>query len=1066
MIPFPPRPLLRFGLSSALAAAAFLSPAAAQTIPNPGFETDTNFTVFPGYSSDNGPITGWGSDALASSGLNPSGGSPFADNGAIPQGTKVAFIQSNGGASNLYTTITGLTPAVRYRLQFRLNARNGQTGALRVSIDGSPVGEAGVFSVGGATTPYKYAGFEFEATGSEALLMLENYAAGDNTIVVDDFTIAPTMNDWSYEQWFDDTDAVDPAYRYTHAYSFNSTANPIINEVQFTGVPGGNPAVVGKFSTTGLNGLFANDTDASLSGQSKVLGNDFIYNGFPSTFTLNGLTPGKRYVLTLYSVAFDPAGARVITFRDGASALTIDQDAFGNNAGIRIIHNYTADANGDVTVFTHPLPNASFHVYGFSNREADLIVNTPPAFTVSPQHSRAVVGETVTLNYSLTGTRPIDVQWLKNGNPINGETGPSLTVSVNGASEAAFYSVRATNTAGTVTSPAGFIQVYESAPGPLFSTGVDATGVALAPGSADPHYRVTTEPDGNPPADALVQSGIPSPPWVANTQESMWIGFTENTGAGAPGDYVYSTTVNMTGINRSNYLLTGRWSVDNFGSSVLINGVESTVIPDSPDFLGYTWFEGTADYFGLTTGVNNVDFLVTNGAPAGPTGLKVSSLKVPDGTAPVIFVAPSSQSVVSGQPITLNAKAYGSGVLRYQWTKGGSNLPSATGTSYTIPAFSLADNGQYAVKVTNLVSTTTSPNAQLTASDVPPEVTQDPQGGLFALGDTVTLNVAASGSAPFTYQWFLAGNPIPSATSATYTISGIALNQAGAYTVRVTNNFGNDLSAAANVQVRRIVPGVFNTGVDDTGTPLEDGVDDPHYQLTSNPNSPGAVPAIQAVVHSSTVWPIVAGPWLANSAKSKWIGPAADTAGALGTTSDDGAGLGIYVYKMLADMTGLAPASALVKGRWAVDNVVSIWVNGTMVDGVAHSGFDAMLTFTFTGNQAAFVNGINTIEFRVLNDGAAVGPTALRVEDFRIFADAATTVNAPPVNITLSPAKQPVIRVNGVEGKRYRILRSTTLQPVWSELLNQLAPAGGVIEFTDTNAPAGRAFYIVEFETP
>ena len=81
-----------------------------QTIPNPSFETDT-FTVFPGYISGNMAITGWTANPTDEVGLNPAGGTPFADNGAIPDGNNVAFIQAGatsepGVASTLSTTMS------------------------------------------------------------------------------------------------------------------------------------------------------------------------------------------------------------------------------------------------------------------------------------------------------------------------------------------------------------------------------------------------------------------------------------------------------------------------------------------------------------------------------------------------------------------------------------------------------------------------------------------------------------------------------------------------------------------------------------------------------------------------------------------------------------------------------------------------------------------------------------------------------------------------------------------------------------------------------------------------
>ena len=115
--------------------------ASAQTIPNPSFETDT-FTVFPGYVSGNGAITGWTANNNDRVGLNPAGGTPFADNGTIPDGVNVAFIQSDVGTVGgvtLSTTISDLTPGTVYKVTFRCNARNLQLATLKVEIDGTVI---------------------------------------------------------------------------------------------------------------------------------------------------------------------------------------------------------------------------------------------------------------------------------------------------------------------------------------------------------------------------------------------------------------------------------------------------------------------------------------------------------------------------------------------------------------------------------------------------------------------------------------------------------------------------------------------------------------------------------------------------------------------------------------------------------------------------------------------------------------------------------------------------------------------------------------------------------------
>lgn len=71
---------------------------------------------------------------------------------------------------------------------------------------------------------------------------------------------------------------------------------------------------------------------------------------------------------------------------------------------------------------------------------------------------------------------------------------------------------------------------------------------------------------------------------------------------------------------------------------------------------------------------------------------------------------------------------------------------------------------------------------------VPPSQTYGAQG--------TTLSVAATGTAPLTYQWQLNGTNLPAATNATLVIAGTGAG-AGRYTVTVANGLGTTTSAEA-----------------------------------------------------------------------------------------------------------------------------------------------------------------------------------------------------------------------------------------------------------------------------
>ena len=187
-------PLAAMALRTWLLTVALLAPSLqAQTIPNPSFEAQT-FANAPGYASGNGgSITGW--TFSGNVGLNPAGGqNPFADNGAIPQGTKVAFLQSAGNVpAEASTTITGLTAGEQYFIRFRVNARNftaADNVAANWFLNGTLMSQLGipVTPVGGSN-PYLTVSAIYTAPAATAILSIKNQTAVDTTLLVDDFQI-------------------------------------------------------------------------------------------------------------------------------------------------------------------------------------------------------------------------------------------------------------------------------------------------------------------------------------------------------------------------------------------------------------------------------------------------------------------------------------------------------------------------------------------------------------------------------------------------------------------------------------------------------------------------------------------------------------------------------------------------------------------------------------------------------------------------------------------------------------------------------------------------------------
>jgi len=83
-------------------------------------------------------------------------------------------------------------------------------------------------------------------------------------------------------------------------------------------------------------------------------------------------------------------------------------------------------------------------------------------------------------------------------------------------------------------------------------------------------------------------------------------------------------------------------------------------------------------------------------------------------TLPVIVVAPTALSVAAGERVTLGVGATGPGLLTYQWSKDGSDLPGETNTSLTFDAARPADAGSYRVRIANAAGAVTSAAALVT----------------------------------------------------------------------------------------------------------------------------------------------------------------------------------------------------------------------------------------------------------------------------------------------------------------------------------------------------------------
>lgn len=380
------------------------------------------------------------------------------------------------------------------------------------------------------------------------------------------------------------------------------------------------------------------------------------------------------------------------------------------------------------------------------------------------------------------------------------------------------------------------------------ATGTGATTtLTLTVSPAGPVPTITSPANHSSPTDAAFAYNITTDiPAASYSAVGLPLGLSLNPTTGAitgtptiPGlttVTLSATNNNGTGPTRALALTIGALSVINSPATVSVTAntamtpfaLTATHSPQSFNVTGLppglsvntatgviTGTPTTTGTFTITASANNVTgtgatatlALTVNAAPTGGGGGGGGGGGAGGGgtvaTAPVITAQPASQSVNDGANVTFTAGAAGTGPLAYQWRKDGAAIAGATSASLTLSNVTTADTGTYTVVVTNSAGSATTTGATLTVTGLitPPAIAAQPAAQTAPVGGSATFTVAATGTAPLTYQWRKDGTALAGATSATLTLSNLTAANAGAYSVVVTNASGSVTSNAAALTV-------------------------------------------------------------------------------------------------------------------------------------------------------------------------------------------------------------------------------------------------------------------------
>ena len=300
-----------------------------------------------------------------------------------------------------------------------------------------------------------------------------------------------------------------------------------------------------------------------------------------------------------------------------------------------------------------------------------------PLLTQFPISQTVFQGNDVTFTVSATSSLPLSYQWQENGvdltdgGSISGAMTDALTLSSVQTNQTGTYSVVVTTDVDAASS-AATLTVIGLLPLPQ---ALNAPSLPWSTGGYAPWFGQTAvSHDGNSAGQSGTTSG----------GQQSWV----QTTLSGPGK------------------LSFWWKVSGFyyNSLVFQIGTETNAsISGEVDWVPRSVL--------IPSGTQVVEWLALQSSDSG--GAWLDQVSFTPGSPPSISSQPGSQSVAAGTNVSFSVSAMGSTPLTYQWLFGGTNIPGATQAALNLTNVQAANAGDYAVVVSNAVSSVISADAQL-----------------------------------------------------------------------------------------------------------------------------------------------------------------------------------------------------------------------------------------------------------------------------------------------------------------------------------------------------------------
>ena len=616
----------------------------------------------------------------------------------------------------------------------------GQEGTLDDGTNIVFTGDTSVASVTGAGT---FEGAYTATTGNsdfDAVLDGANYDDGPKTITI--YNLIPGT------QYAVQLFALDDRAEYNvRPIYFQDPLDT--NNVSETFIEGSNDYVMGTFVANGTNQTITEQTPG-------ILGNA---NAGAGSGNLNALV---LYSLARGATVWDAPTASPADTNFSGVIVTLSDPAVTGIGPIYYQWQFGAtnlqNATNTTLVLTNTTTTDSGNYRLVVSNSSGMSTSAPVALTIEPSSApqfgaitpppTLFLNDKVTLVASVAGTPPIYLQWQLNGSNILGATNATLTLSGLQASQSGAYTLVAsnflkavTNTPTTVTVEP-FPQFAWSPPGPITTADEVLGQIGTVFGAVDfDNVDITVTLDDGTNIDFTGDTSVASVTGSGTYNDFLnGIALTTNANFNAVltgGNYDSGPkTITLYNLTPGNlyavqlFALEDRWQDYNTLDTLPIP--ERRIYfqdPNNTNDVSQSYTEGDNYYLLGTFLANGTNQVITEETPGIPGNGDVGSgnanalvvYSLPQGANAWIAPTASPASTVPvGTTVTLSDTAVtGIPPISYQWQTNGVNIPGATDSELVLTDVLAAQPGKYALVVSNIHGTNTSPPLALNIVNEP-----------------------------------------------------------------------------------------------------------------------------------------------------------------------------------------------------------------------------------------------------------------------------------------------------------------------------------------------------------